>query len=89
LHYSQLGFSDKRIGDRPNKTTWPLFQVLAKQDGEIHLQGDEYLRHLPDNARRLNKHLKSLFGIKESIWLNHYKKNKSYEACFTIRDERV
>ena len=88
IHYGTLGFIDKRKGDSPNTTTWPLFQALAKMNGEITLRGDEYLRHLPDNARRLSKHLKSLFGIKESIWLNHYKKNKSYKARFTIHDER-
>ena len=88
LQCNQLGFADKRKGYAPNVTTWPLFQVLAKMDGEINLQGNQYLRNLPDNARRLNKHLKKLFSIKESIWVDCYKKTKSYKSRFTIRDER-
>jgi hypothetical protein len=86
--YSDLAFADSRKGDAPNTTTWPLFQVLAKMNGEVELKGQEYDRQLPDRARLLNKHLKALFHIKESIWTDHYKKRKSYRARFTIRDQR-
>ena len=88
-HYSELGFADGRSKDRPNKTTWPLFLIFAKFDGEISPQNPYPGRNLSDKARHLNKHLKEIFGIKDSIFIDsHYKKNRRYKTKFAISDHR-
>lgn len=88
VRYDLLGFADKRSGDDPNKTTWPLFTVLARFGGEISSKSSHYKRELPDHARLLNKHLKSLFEINESIFTAHYRKEKRYKTRFSISDQR-
>jgi hypothetical protein len=89
LVYNQVGFADKRSGDKPNKTTWPLFQVFAKYEGIISRSNPNYIRDLPDRARLLNKKLKEVFGINESIYIAHYRRHKKYQTRFRIRDDRA
>ena len=46
--------------------------------------GIDYHRKLPDYTKRLNRHLKDLFGIDDSIFMYHYRKRKAYitKICF-------
>lgn len=78
VRYDLLGFADKRKGEEPNKTTWPLLQVFARLEGTISIESPHYIRQLPDRARRLSKHLQGIFGIGESIYTGHYKKHQRY-----------
>jgi hypothetical protein len=39
---------------------------------------------MPDTARRLNEHLQKLFGISESIYAAHYKKERGYRTRFKV-----
>lgn len=89
MRFDQLGFVDKRKGDAPNISTWPLFTVFARLEGKISIQSPYYDRRTPDKARLLNRHLKRLFGINDSIYTEHYRKFKRYKVRFHIRDERI
>lgn len=88
VSYHQLGFADRRSGDRPKGTIWPLFLLFAQLKGEISSANTKYDRNLTDGTRRLNKHLNRMFGIDDSIYKAHYKKSRCYQTKFTICDER-
>jgi hypothetical protein len=89
VRFDVLGFRDGRKGDKPNKTTWPLFQVLARLGGEITATRENYIRDLPDRASKLNKHMRGVFGINDSIYVDsHYKAKKRYKTRFSISDKR-
>ncbi len=77
--YHELGMSDKRSGDKP-KIIWELFKIFSKNQGRISSDNPKYDPRLPDTAKRLNRHLKDLFEIKDSIYKGHYRKMKRYET---------
>lgn len=83
--FHKLGMDDKRKGDKP-KAMWALFKSFAENQGFISRKNFEYDRRLPDNARLLNKHLQSIFGIEGSIYTGHYKKEKGYRTKIKFRD---
>jgi hypothetical protein len=86
--YHQLGMADRRKGDQPT-TVWALLKIFAQSGGSIsRSEGVEYLSRLPDTTKRLNKRLQELFGVHESIFKGHYKKEKAYKARITFRDHR-
>jgi len=85
--YHELKMSDKRRGDKPTML-WELLKLFAKNQGFISSQNPNYDPKLPDTAKRLNKHLKELFGIKDSIYQEHYKKEKGYRTRIKFSDVR-
>jgi hypothetical protein len=96
LMFSDLGFQDKRKGDKPNKTTWVFFLVLAVCQGDTRNESDKIKKHISqadmakfsERARRLDAHLKKVFGINESIYKGHYRKFNGYVTRFNIQDHR-
>jgi hypothetical protein len=86
--YHELGMSDKRSG---NKTTmlWALFKLFAQYQGHITPTNTEYNPRLPDTAKRLNRHLQDLFDIHESIFKDHYKKEKGYKTKIYFSDQTI
>ena len=83
--YHELGMSDKRSSGK-NTALWALLKFFAKNGGFISSQNPNYDRDLPDTTKRLNSHLKKLFGIEESIYTGHYKKVKGYKTRISFRD---
>lgn len=79
LTYHQLGFADKRKADEPIKP-WRLLKIIAQNNGIISRENLKYDPTIPDTAKRLNTHLKKLFGIDDSIYLGHYKREKGYKT---------
>ena len=84
--YHELRMNDKRSGDRPTMV-WELLKLFAKSEGFISSQSNRYDSKLPDTAKRLNKHLKQLFGIDRSIYRGHYKKENGYRTRITFHDQ--
>jgi hypothetical protein len=77
--YSELGLSDKRKGDKQTML-WELLKLFAQNNGFISSNNTEYRPKLVDLTKRLNKHFKNIFGIDESIYVGHYKKEKGYRT---------
>lgn len=88
VRYDSLKFADRRRGDKP-KEIWRIFELFAKQSGEISRENPQYDRYLADKASDLNKHMQKVFSIKESIFTGHYRKMRQYKTRFAIRDERM
>ena len=86
LSYHELRMSDKRVGSKPTQI-WFLLKLFAKFTGRINSQPDNYDPKLPDTAKRLNKHLQNLFGIKDSIYKYHYKSHKAYITRIQFNDQ--
>ena len=86
--YSELGLSDKRKGDQPI-VLWTLLKLFAENKGFISRSNPKYDPKLPDWAKRLNMHLKGLFGINESIYTGHYKKEKGYRARINFSNQTL
>jgi len=78
--YRELGMADDRTNDKRPNAIWILLKMFAKNQGVISRQTINYDSTLPDTAKRLNKHLQKLFGNKESIFVDHYKKEKGYKT---------
>ena len=83
--YHQLGMQDERAGDKPTML-WELLKLFAKNSGFISSQNPNYDPKLPDTTKRLNKHLKEFFGINETIYTGHYKKEKGYRTKIKFYD---
>jgi hypothetical protein len=88
LTYHELGMVDRRSGDRPTMI-WELMKLFAEHSGFIASHNIKYDPKLPDTARRLNKHLQKLFGIRDSIYTGHYKKEKGYRTKIRFDDLRA
>ena len=84
--YHDLGMSDKRSGNKPT-VLWVLFKTFAQNKGVISSKNFDYDPMLPDTAKRLNKHLKEVFGIDESIYSGHYKSQKGYKTKIFFSDQ--
>ena len=85
FQFSALGLQDKRKGDAPGML-WELLKVFAKNNGSITRTNIEYNRKLTDTAKRLNRRMKEIFGIRESIFKAHYKKERGYRTRIIFRD---
>jgi len=83
--YHDLGMKDKRKGNQPT-ILWELVRLFAKNNGFISSQNPNYDPKLPDTAKRLNYHLQKHFGINESIYTGHYKKEKGYRTKIKFYD---
>jgi len=84
--YHKLGMADGRSGDSPTML-WELLKLFAKNKGFISSQNTDYNRKLPDTAKRLNAHLQKLFGINDSIYMGHYKKERGYRTKIRFSDQ--
>jgi len=84
--WSDLKMVDGRIRNRPTML-WGLFKLLAKNEGRISSGNIKYNPQLPDTAKRLNRHLKQLFKINDSIYKYHYKKHKAYITKIKFNDK--
>ncbi len=84
--YHEIGLNDKRSGDRPKKS-WNMLKLFAAQHGKISRENTKYISVLPDTAKRLDYHLRDLFGIKERIYKGHYKKYKGYHTRIFFSDQ--
>jgi len=92
--FAELGMSDKRKGDSPRQL-WELMTLFATTGGCI--TGTVMARYNGGRGRKfdfqtatkqLNKHLQAYFGIKESIFTDHYKKNREYRTKMKFHDRR-
>jgi hypothetical protein len=86
--YHELGMSDKRSGNKPTML-WALFKIFAQNQGYIAPTNIKYDPKLPDTAKRLNRHLQTLFNIPESIFTDHYKKEKGYRTKIFFSDQTI
>jgi hypothetical protein len=85
--YHELGLSDKRKADA-HSVMWTLLMEFAKQSGTINPSDQTPLgNNLVSTKNRLDKHLKTLFGINDPI-CDHYRKKKAYILNFKINDQR-
>ena len=85
FHFSKMGFSDGRKGDKPT-VLWILLMTLIKEQGELSSEGGEFQQQLISNASRLNTHMKNIFCIEQNIF-PHYKIQKCYKAAFQVSDK--
>jgi hypothetical protein len=83
-----LGMSDKRTVNRPT-ILWSLFKLFAQNHGYISSTNDKYVPLLPDTAKRLNKHLQTVFNINERVFTAHYKKEKGYRTKIFFSDQTL
>lgn len=84
--YHQLRMNDARVGNKP-KMIWGLLRLFAHSFGNITRDNPTYDPKISDTAKRLNKHLKELFGINDSIFQGHYKKMKGYKTKIIFSDQ--
>jgi hypothetical protein len=97
--YHELGLANIKSG-KP-KIGWHILKLFAIYSGRLDDQIEEsakrillndfnidYYRKLPNYTKRLNKHLKEFFGIKDSIFKYHYKKSKAYITKIIFSDRR-
>jgi hypothetical protein len=97
--YHELGMANIKSGKL--KIDWHILKLFAAYSGRLDNQVEEpvkrtllndfninYYKKLPDYTKRLNKHLKEFFGIKNSIFKYHYKKYKAYITKIEFSDLR-
>lgn len=84
--YHQLGMSNENTRELRPTVLWAFVKILSENDGFISSKNPDYNSKFPDTAKRLNKHLKQLFGIDESIYQGHYKKMKGYKTKIFFSD---
>jgi hypothetical protein len=63
---------------------WYFLKQLAKMNGFFPLKGIQDFEKISSDAKRLNKHLKQLFGINESIYKDRCTKTGGYKTKFKI-----
>jgi len=91
--YHELGFKNIIKEDSPNKL-WGSLLLFAKCEGRVDGKvlktlDQKDVNKFMDRTRHLNKKLKELFGIYDSIYLGHYKRHKAYITRFKIEDKRI
>ena len=84
--YQEIGLLDGRSKTKPTML-WTLLKTFAECQGSISSKSKKYDPALPDAAKRLNKHLQNLFGIRDSIYSGHYKSEKGYRTKLFFSDE--
>jgi hypothetical protein len=88
--YHDLKMVKKNSTDKPRKI-WPMLMLFANNRGRVDKGLDESVKRiflneykininekLPNYTKQLDKHLKELFGIKDSIFKHNYNKYKAY-----------
>lgn len=90
FNYAQLGLTDRRKGDAPNKI-WRCLTMFAEHQGNVSSSSSgipfDIKENLVKNASRLNMHLQEVFGIKESIYEDiSYKSAKRYKTKLFFSD---
>ena len=80
--------ADRRNPERA-MMLWPLLQEFAKNQGIVSADTIDFRSNLVDTAKRLNRHLKELFGIDEKVWKHHYRVHKRYEARIFFSDQTM
>jgi hypothetical protein len=89
--FGELGFTDKRKGDKLTKL-WIYLKEIIKHGGDLTWKNtSEYNDQLVKDASRLNIHLKKLFGIEDNIYTGHFRKKNAdgmtgYQLRFTTID---
>jgi hypothetical protein len=86
FNYSELALSDKRKSDSTT-LLWELLKLFAKNNGLILSNDPDYDPKLLNSTKRLNKHLKELFGINDSIYQGQYKIERGYRTKIFFSDQ--
>jgi hypothetical protein len=85
--YHQLGLQDKRRGDR-HTMLWLWLKLFAVSEGFISSKTlPRYDPKLPDVAKRLNKKLQEVFGIQDSIYTGHFKRENGYRTKIKFENQ--
>ncbi|MEA1947001.1 MAG: hypothetical protein U9N83_06825 [Thermodesulfobacteriota bacterium] len=79
-----LKFHDKRTKSKRPISLWHFLKQLANMKGFFPLTDVQNFEKLSSNAKRLDKHLKKHFEIKESIYKDRCDKIGGYETDFKI-----
>ena len=83
--FSDLGFSDRRKGDRPN-TRWSILKKLAEHGGRLEWNTNltrEEKNRLQTAIKDIRKRLQALTGLTDDPF-HRYREKKAYETRFTI-----
>ncbi|MGO9530568.1 MAG: hypothetical protein ACLP3B_05240 [Syntrophobacteraceae bacterium] len=94
-NYAELGMADKRKVDKPDQL-WKLMQILAATGGYINWKTmaaysggkDSEKLDIKTLTKRLNRHLKIHFGIKDSIFTGHYKTTRGWKTKIKFFDHQ-
>lgn len=86
MTYFELGFADKRKGDRPN-LLWTLLIELAKGHGELTWKSYGAKSKLYKSVQRLRAAMRVIFGMGGDP-IESYQKNQAYVTRFRIADCR-
>ena len=83
------------------KKIWQILKLFATYNGRLDSEIPEsakrilhndyrinYNEELPSYTKRLNKHLKEIFGIEESIFRYNYKRHNAYITKIIFSDQR-
>jgi len=87
FHELKMGY--RGSGDKPINL-WNLLKLFAINHGEISFEDikeDKDRRSLFSSAKRLDKHLRNLFQIDESIYISSYNKEKKYNTKIFFSDQ--
>jgi hypothetical protein len=83
LGFSELpGFMDKRT-KTPNEL-WALLNQIAIDDGLFKLKSGEILTAKKQLLKRLQKELRSIFGLREQPFKPYNRKDRSRQARFSL-----
>jgi len=77
---------NKNVGNKPT-VLWTLLKQFCKNQGLIRSDNPKYSANLPSTAKRLNKHMRKIFQIDESIYEGHYRKLKGYKSIIFFSDK--
>jgi len=75
--------NDKMKSKKPN-SLWYFLETLANMNGFLSTKGVQNFEKISSDAKRLNKHLKQLFGINESIYKDRCDRIGGYKTKFNI-----
>jgi endogenous inhibitor of DNA gyrase (YacG/DUF329 family) len=83
--YHQLGLSDGRNSDKPTQL-WDMLRIFCMCEGRISKE-KIFITDLSQKklTTRLNAKLKRIFGIKESIYMGHYNKEKEWRTKINFK----
>lgn len=85
--FAQLGFVDRRKGDRPD-LVWEFFHGVAKAGGELAWSGSraaspELQKKAPSYFKAIRQRLRAVFSIEDDPF-ESYKKAKAYRPKFKL-----
>ena len=88
--YHELGMKNKRGRNKEGDdrtALWTTLKALCKCRGEISSDTPMHDRRPSRNMHDLNKHMQKLFGIEDSIFIDHYKRAKGYHTKVRLSDQ--